>query len=73
MSGFEAVIGYRFRHMNNGLRVQRDRTGTEEIADLFTEPFATAGRRHDKGPADLQPINLVSDAGERAGGEDDAL
>ena len=73
MSGFEAAIGNRLRHMNDGLRVQRSGTGTEEIVDLFAKPLATAGRRHDKGTANLQPINLVSDTSERAGGEDDAL
>jgi hypothetical protein len=39
--------------MNDGLRVQRSGTGTEKIMDLFAKPFATAGRRHDKGAADL--------------------
>ena len=73
VSGFKAAIGNRLRHMNDSLRVQRNGTGTEEIAYLFAEPLATAGCRHDKNAADLQLINLVSDAGECAGGEDDAL
>jgi hypothetical protein len=59
--------------MNHGLCVQRSGTGAKQTADSLAKPFAAPGRRYDKSVADLQPISLISDPGESARGEDDAL